>query len=109
MEASASGVNRCPRLSVAHRRQCVSDDGHGAGERTQLFFRRDRQELKRSGRFSLGVCDVDDGQRNTDLPLLVRSLLDGIEKDRTVWHDDRVAQELKFLTVESHLILLGEA
>ena len=65
--------------------------------------------MKGSGRFSLGVCDVDDGQGNADLSLLVRSLLNGVEKDRTVWHDDGVAKELKFLTVEPHLILLGEA
>jgi len=65
--------------------------------------------MKGSGRFSLGVCHADDGQGNTDLSLLARPLLNSVEKDRTVWHDDRVAKELKFLTVKSHPILLGEA
>ena len=64
--------------------------------------------MKGSASSSLGVCDVDDGQGNTDLSLLVRSLLNGVEKDRTVCHDDGVAKELKFLTVQPHLILLSE-
>jgi hypothetical protein len=65
--------------------------------------------MKGSGRLSLRVCHAHDGQGNTDLSLLARPLLNSVEKDRTVWHDDRVAKELKFLTVKSHLILLGEA
>jgi hypothetical protein len=39
----------------------------------------------------------------------VGSLLKGVEKDRAVGQDDGVAKELKFLAVEPHLVLLGEA
>ena len=78
---------------------------------TTIYYIRDGAAVRSvEGRgFWLSVRHVDDGQRNTDLPCLVRSLLQGVQKDRTVGHDDWVTKELKFLAVESHLVLLGKA
>src|ERR1035437_4225463 len=64
---------------------------------------------KRSGGGPPGVRHVDDGQGYADSSCLARALLDRVHKDRAVTHNNGIAKELEFLTVEAHPVFRGEA